>query len=334
MPKVYIGIPTVNRPQLVRETIASVLGQTYSDIKITVSDNCSKREAVESVRRHIESLADDRIEFHVQPTDVGEYGQGRFFMEQAQGYDYLMILHDDDVLENTYLEKSVAILENHPDLSLFIANPYLMNEAGVVSRADTQKYLNVRHRNNMNDGRIDVLKGFFGFGITSVSGTLFRTDALHQSGFVDSNGLGNYPFECDLFLRLGDINATAWFASEQMLGFRFHSSSMRNYMNIMENRHVVTGLTKLLSTRQYSGNIERRRRILLGRLHRAYSLICLREGDYERSRSSIVRAFRENKLSPKAWLVAPFIFLLPGILRRALPELHESAVAPVYLDEE
>jgi glycosyltransferase involved in cell wall biosynthesis len=333
MPTVCIGIPTINRPQFVRETIGSVLGQTFPDFKVKVSDNCSSDDAIESVRRFIDSLADDRIEFHVQPTDVGEYGQGRYFMQQAQGHDYLMILHDDDVLESTYLEKSVAILESHTDVSLFMANPYLMNEAGEISRAKTKEYLHVRHRDNISDGKIDVLKGFFGFGITSVSGTLFRVDALRESGFVDANGLGNYPFECDLFLRLGDIDSTAWFASEELLGFRFHSSSMRNYMNIMENSHVVSGLTKLLSARQYSGNMERRRRVLLGRLHRAAALICLREGDYERSRSSIVQALQENILSPKAWLVAPFLFLVPSILRRILPELPESAAAPTYMEE-
>ena len=330
MPKVFIGIPTVNRPQFVRETIGSVLGQTFSDFRITVSDNCSSAEAIESVRRFVESLADDRVEFLVQPTDVGEYGQGRFFMQQAQECDYLMILHDDDLLESTYLQESVAVLEGHSDVSLFIANPYLMNEAGAISHADTRKYLDDRNRDALSDGKIDVLNGFFGFGLTKISGTLFRTEALRQSGFVDADGLGNYPFECDLFLRLGDINATAWFASEQLLGFRFHTSSMRIYMNIMENRHVVTGLIKLLSARQYSGNIERRRRVLLSRLHRAYALICLREGNYKRSRSSIVEALREYVLSPKAWLVAPLIFLLPGIFRRALPELPYSADAPAY----
>ncbi len=185
----------------------------------------------------------------------------------------------------------------------------------------------------MSDGKINVLKGFFGYGITSVSGTLFRVDALRESGFVDADGSGNYPFECDLFLRLGDIDSTAWFASEQMLGFRFHSSSMRNYMNIMENRHVVAGLTKLLSARQYSGNMERRRRVLLGRLYRAAALIGLREGDYERGRSNIVRALKENILSPKAWLVAPFLFLVPSILHRVLPALPESAAAPAYREE-
>jgi glycosyltransferase involved in cell wall biosynthesis len=328
MPKVYIGIPTINRPQLVRETIDSVLEQTFSEFKITVSDNRSTVEAIESIRQFVKSLDDERVEFHLQETNKGEYGQGHYFMQQAQGYDYLMILHDDDLLENTYLEKAVAALENNLGASLYIANPYLMDEAGVISDTDTQKYLDDRHRSSLSEGKIDVLKGFFNFGLTMVSGTLFRVESLRQSGFVDENGIGNYPFECDLFLRLADINATVWFAREQLLGFRFHPSSMRNYMNLMENKHVVTGLIKLFSSRRYSGNLERRRRLLLGRLHRAEALISVREGDNARGRSSIMQALRVNMMSPKAWLVAPLIFLFPGGLRRVLPELPESADAP------
>lgn len=332
MARVYVGIPTINRPQLVRETVASVLAQTFSDIRVTVSDNRSSPEAIESVRRFVESLDDKRVSFHVQPTDIGEYGQGRFFMQQAQDCDYLMILHDDDLIDDTYLEKSVAVLDSNPDVAFFIANPYLFDETGETSEEDTRRYLENRRRSEISDGKIDAVEGFFEYGITKVSGTLFRVSALRQSSFVDAEATGNYPFECDLFLRLGDIDAKAWFASEQMLGFRFHSSSMRNYMNLMDNRHVVTGLTKLVSERQYSGHIEHRRRVTLARLQRAYALICLREGDYRHSRARIVQALRENALSVKAWLVAPLIFLVPGLLRRALPELPESAAAPTYVE--
>ena len=105
---------------------------------------------------------------------------------------------------------------------------------------------------------------------------------------------------------------------------------MRNYMNLMDNRHVVTQLTALFSTRRYSGNLERRRRVLLGRLHRANALISLREGDHEQSRWYILKALRENPLAPKAWLFAPLILLAPKLLARILPELPESAHAPAY----
>jgi len=41
MAKVFIGIPTINRPEFVRQTIRSVLVQTYPDFEVVVSDNCS-----------------------------------------------------------------------------------------------------------------------------------------------------------------------------------------------------------------------------------------------------------------------------------------------------
>jgi len=72
MPKIFIGIPTLNRPDYVRETILSVLQQSYQDFVIYVSDNVSTPETQKSVRRYVEQLNDPRVIFTQQPYNGGE----------------------------------------------------------------------------------------------------------------------------------------------------------------------------------------------------------------------------------------------------------------------
>lgn len=331
MPGIFIGIPTLNRPQLVRETLRSVLDQTCGDYTVIVSDNCSEPAASESVRRHVESLGDARVRYHLQPENVGEYGQGRFFFKAAAGSEYFMILHDDDVLKPDYLRRALESLRAHPSCACFVANPFLMDGQGRVSPDVTAAYLSEHGRLGAAPGEFDILATHLGCGFTPISGTVFRTAALRESGFVDEDCHGNYPFECNIFLRLGDLGMRGWFLPEELLGFRYHSESLRNYLKLMDNHHVVDTMIRLFARRRYRGANERRRRVVLSRLYRARALIRLRSGDSAQGRRASVLALRENVRSLKAWLLSAGIWLAPGLLRRLLPELPAVRSAPQLL---
>lgn len=330
MSRVFIGIPTINRPALVRETVDSVRAQTFGDTRVVVSDNRSEPEAAESVRRYVAALEDPRIEFFVQPHNHGEYGQGRYFFSESVGCEYVVILHDDDVIKPSYLESAIGVLDAYPDLDAFLADPFVMDELGEVSLAETKKYLSDHGRIAAQTGRIDVLTKYLMHGFLPVSGTVFRRAALERSGFVDPQAVGNFPFECDLFLRLGASGASAWYQSEELMGFRFHRSSMRNYMKLMQNRQVVERMLRLFSSYRYDGALERRRRAIVSRLHRANAVIDLRERDGRGARANIRAALETNSLSVKAWALAPFVMLTPGLCSMFLPSSPETREAPAY----
>lgn len=330
MNRVFVGIPTINRPLLVRETLDSVRAQSFEQIRVVVSDNRSAPEAAASVRRYVESLDDPRIEFVVQPSNAGEYGQGRYFFSRSLDCEYFMILHDDDVLRPTYLDRAVGVLDRRPDLDAFVADPFVMDEAGRVSDTETTRYLAAHGRRSARTGPIDVLAKYLMHGFLPISGTLFRRRALERSGFVDATEVGNFPFECDLFLRLGHTGAAAWYERETLLGFRFHRSSMRNYMQLMRNRQVVARMLALFSQYRYAGSMERRRRAIVSRLHRAMAFIDLRAGDTTRARASLRAALEANPLSVRALASAPFVLFTPGLCARLLPGTPETREAPDY----
>ena len=326
--RVFIGIPTLNRPALVRETIASVQAQTYGDYRVVVSDNVSDAGVADSVRDFVDGLGDARFTFHRQPENVGEYGQGRFFFREASDCRYMMILHDDDVIKSYYLENAVAALEKNTGAAFFVANPYLMDEKGVVSVKDTMRYRESSGRARYAEGEIDVLHTHMFYGFTPISGTVFRMAALVDSGFVDEDCHGNFPFECNIFLRLGERGAKAWYLPEELLGFRFHSESLRNYLRLTENPQVVETMIRIFSRRRFTGPIERRRRVVLSSLYRARMLIRIRSGDRAGARLDIMNALRENIVSPKAWFWAPVVLAAPGLVGRMLTDIPEARVRP------
>ena len=315
MPRFFVGIPTRNRPTLVPKAIASVLAQTEQEFRVIVSDNQSEPAARESVERHVRELGDPRVRYVLQPEDRGEYGQGRFFLAEAQGEDYFTILHDDDVLDPRYLETARFRLDGHPDLVAFFANPWIFGVDGARSGERTARYLTEHGRDGHPGGAVDLLTPLLRCGMCPISGTVFRTRALRDSGFVDDDCTGNYPFEFNLLLRLGERGGRAWFERETLIGYCFHEGQLRSTMRIRFNEHVVSTMIKLLERRRFAGKAEFWRRKTLGFNHRNQAQILLAQGDVAAARRHLARAVAAFPLSWRSWAYAGAGFVAPGALR-------------------
>ena len=70
MPRVLIAIPTLNRPDFVRQAVQSVREQSFQDWRMVLSDNASRPEAAQSVRDFVQSLGDPRISYWLQPKNI------------------------------------------------------------------------------------------------------------------------------------------------------------------------------------------------------------------------------------------------------------------------
>lgn len=318
-PTVFIGIPTFNRPEMVRDAIASVLAQGFGSFRLVVSDNRSDGGATDAVRRHVADLGDPRVTFVVQPENRGEYGQGRFFMAQAGQDDLFMILHDDDVLHADYLADGVAALAAYAEADFFVANAYAMTPDGVRSAELTAQHLRDQGRVGAAKGLYDVLEGHLACGFAPISGTLFRRGALERSGFVDADCHGNYPFEANVFLRLGEAGGKAWFSPAERMGVRFHPGALRS-QRLLQDPALVATCIRIWGRRRFTGALERRRRVLLACYYRAQALIEARQGRVPAARRALAQALRNNPASPRAWALAPVMALAPGVLR--MPASH------------
>ncbi|WP_405053525.1 glycosyltransferase family 2 protein [Sphingobium sp. WCS2017Hpa-17] len=294
-------MPTYNRPDLVRETVESLRAQSLRDFRAVVSDNASPGGAGDAVRAYVEGLGDPRIRFVQQAVNGGEYGQGRYLFGAAGNADYFCILHDDDLLSPHYLARAVAALDAAPDAALFVANPWLMTADGRPAPDMTAAYHRDHGRTRRKVGPFPILHTHMRSGFTPISGTVFRTEALRRSGFVDADCHGNFPFEMNIFTRLGDIGATGWFDPDPLLGFRYHAGQLRNTLGLMANPQVVGMMLRILERRHYVGAPERRRRAIVSRLHRAQAQMRLDEGNAEAARAALAQACAANPLSPRAW---------------------------------
>ena len=111
-PLVSIGVPSYNRPKTLERALKSLTGQTYKNLEIIVSDNCSSNSEVETVMRRF--ITDTRVKYFRQPVNKGAYFNFNFLLDKFTG-DYFMRLGDDDWLDENYVESCLSFLQANKD---------------------------------------------------------------------------------------------------------------------------------------------------------------------------------------------------------------------------
>ena len=122
-PLISIGIPTYNRPQRLRKTLASITCQTYLNLEIIVSDNCSPDDETQKVV-HEFMQADPRIRYFRQHENIGVFYNFKFVFDVSKG-DYFTWVADDDTRSDDYIETCLSIFhEKSSSPNLLLVNSY------------------------------------------------------------------------------------------------------------------------------------------------------------------------------------------------------------------
>ena len=112
--QITIAIPTYKRALLLRETLESCLTQqTNFPFAIMVVDNNPERECeTEQLLREYEAIP--HLFYYKNTENVGMTGNWNKLFELAQT-DFVVMLHDDDKLEDDYIEKIDKVLKYYQE---------------------------------------------------------------------------------------------------------------------------------------------------------------------------------------------------------------------------
>lgn len=129
-PLVTIGIPTYNRASgYLRGAIESALAQSYTNIEVIVSDNCS----TDHTRGVVQSFDDPRLIYFRQEENIGQVNNTNFIVQKARG-DYLLIYHDDDMIDPDFIETCMIACDHRRDLGLIVTGSRVIDGSGCVVR--------------------------------------------------------------------------------------------------------------------------------------------------------------------------------------------------------
>jgi glycosyltransferase involved in cell wall biosynthesis len=113
--RVMIGLPVYNGARYLEAAIDSLLGQTYSDFEIIISDNASTDSTEQICLKY--ASREPRIKYH--RNEVNRGGVWNFNQVfRLSSAEFFMWFSDDDILAPTYLERCVEVLDHSPSVIL------------------------------------------------------------------------------------------------------------------------------------------------------------------------------------------------------------------------
>lgn len=113
-PRVSVLICTFNAERFIKNTLSSVLDQTYKNIEILILDNASSDTTVQIVKNIQNHNKGILIKLFEGKENLGAYGGVNFLLEKAKG-DFIAIQDHDDIWHPEKVLKQVAFLGKHPE---------------------------------------------------------------------------------------------------------------------------------------------------------------------------------------------------------------------------
>lgn len=115
VPLVSVCIPAYNNEDTIKETMDSVLRQTWTNLELVVVDDCSGDGTLAIVRAMAQE--DSRIRVYENEHNLGMAGNWNRCLELCRG-EYLKLLCADDLIHETLIAREVKLMEENPEALL------------------------------------------------------------------------------------------------------------------------------------------------------------------------------------------------------------------------
>jgi len=205
-------IPLYNKGESIRNTIRSVLNQTYDSFEIIVINDGSKDKSALAV----EEFRDSRIRLIHQDNQGVSAARNRGI--KAAKNEWIAFLDGDDEWNEEYLKKMMKLIIDFP-LAEFYGCQY------AIKKGENLKVINDSHRRRgyINNYFREALKGH----LVSASSIVIKKDCFKQVGLFNP-----------LFSRGEDIDM--WTRLARNFTMAFEPSALSYYIQDSENRACNT----------------------------------------------------------------------------------------------
>lgn len=207
-PVFAVVIPTYNQADLLREALASVLGQTFQSFEVVVVDNHSTDHTLDVVS----SFHDPRLST-LQVHNQGVISVSRNLGISETRAPFVAFLDSDDIWYPEKLDQVYHAWEEHPEVGLVCHDEYAMRDGSVAYRLRYGPYQEDMYRFLLKKG----------CRLSTSATVVHRTYLDEVEGFSEDQNLAGVE-DFDLWLRLSQV--CRFHFLHQFLGeFRLHPES-------------------------------------------------------------------------------------------------------------
>ena len=248
---VSIITASYNYEDYIKDTIESVINQTYENWELIIVDDGSTDNSVEVIKSYCEQ--DNRIKLyqHENGLNRGLPETLKLGISKANG-EWISFLESDDKYMPEYLEEKIKVIENNPETE-FIYSDFESFEGKGVDKTDFHKYFRRKYRKS--DLSLDLLKQNW---ICTFSIVMLRKELIDGCDFNTP-----IPALLDWWLWVQISQKTKFYYLDKKLTmWRIHSDSYINRIEYDKMDISYKGMTKFY----FKSNIKAQILIFLKRL--------------------------------------------------------------------
>ena len=138
-PNVSVITPVYNAEKFLKETIDSVLKQTYKDYDYLLVDDCSTDSSADIVKEYAEN--DNRVKYIKLKENSGAAVARNTGLEHAQGR-YIAFVDSDDLWYPEKLEKQLTFMQENNEAFTYTKYEHITEDGEVLSAPDFPERLN------------------------------------------------------------------------------------------------------------------------------------------------------------------------------------------------
>lgn len=219
-PKITVVTPTYNRAKYIKETIESVLKQTFKDFEYLILDDGSTDNTEEIIKPY---LKDQRVKY-LRHKNSGEAKTTNWGWKIAKGEYFTQVNSDDPILKNLFSEM-IKILDKEKNIVVAYPSFYFINDDGKIIKKIKNKDWNFT----------EALSTFSCYAASP--GTFIRKTAFKNWGETKDNKL-KYINDIDMYWNMalkGDFKhvpkfLATWREHEGGISFQRHKSMPEIYI--------------------------------------------------------------------------------------------------------
>lgn len=194
-PPLTLGLPVYNGQRYIRESLEALLGQSFGDFELIISDNASTDGTADICLEY--AAHDPRIRYIRQPRNIGSSPNHNVLVGEARG-GLFKWASDDDLYARDLLQRCVEVLHEHPEAVLAHSWTVVIDESATTARPlvytlnTASPHPPERFASLLFDGGAD---DFYGMIRTEVLRQVMPQGSYHHSDRTIVSRLGLYgPF--------------------------------------------------------------------------------------------------------------------------------------------
>lgn len=274
-------MPCYNAGKYVSEAIESVLGQTYQDIELIITDDCSSDESLEIINNY--KCLDDRIRIIAHSNNVGVSRSRNEAMALSTG-EFIAFCDADDIWEKDKLKIQCEFFRFDESCSIIHSDSLIIDERGAVTGERFSNRFNTGEKLSGNVFQNLCLRNFI-----NTPTVIFRKKCINDAGLFDEEF--KYLEDWLYWIKLA-VKYKFLYINEPLARYRMHSQSTRFDRKGYANCRIMGFQFILDNFQEIPAGI--RSRLLYG-MGRNYDYL----GQPQQARQHYISAFKENKLNFK-----------------------------------